>query len=99
MPPESIVIFASLSVTPCADGAFWFTAWFSSASVNTRETGVALLSRANVLIESARPSTGPDAKTRPGAVAAHTLVTTVAGSKAESASGGPDVTVMPDRTI
>src|SRR2546428_9112557 len=99
MPPASIVIFVSLRVTPCADVALRLTAWLSSASVNTSETGVALLSRANALTESARPSTGPDAKTRPGAVAAHMLVTTVDGSKADSANGGPDVTVMPDRTI
>src|SRR5207248_1952961 len=100
IPPPSILIFASLRVTPCvADGAFLSTTWFSSASVKTNETGVALLSRANVLTESARPSTGPDAKTRPGAVAAHTLVTTVDGSKAESVRGGPDFSVIPDRTI
>src|SRR2546428_8986458 len=95
-----MVIFASLRVTPCVvEGAFWFTAWFSSASVNTSETAVALLSRAKVLIESARPSTGPDAKTRPGAAAAQTLVTSVGGSNAESPSGGPGVRVRPVRTM
>src|SRR5439155_24368580 len=95
-----ILILASLRVTPCvADGAFLFTTWFSSSSVNTSETGVALLSRANVFTASAQPSTAPDAKTRPGAVAAHTLVTTVAGSNADSVSGEPAFRVMPDRPI
>src|SRR5256712_13419518 len=100
IPPPSILILASLRVTPCvADGAFLFTTWFSSSSVNTSETGVALLSRANVFTGSARPSTAPGAKSRPGAVAAHTLVTTVDGSNADSVSGGPAFRVMPDRTI
>src|SRR5207302_537533 len=94
-----MVIFASLRVTPCVDLPFWFTAWFNSASVNTSDTGLDLLSRAKVLIESPRPSTAPDAKTSPGAVAAQTLVTTVDGSKADSPSGGPGVTVMPPRNI
>src|SRR5256714_1893353 len=94
------MIFALLRVTPCvADGAFLFTASFSSASVNTSATGVALLSRAKVLMESARPSTGPVAKTRPGAAAAHTLVTRVGGSNVESPSGGPGVRVRPVRTM
>src|SRR2546428_3944193 len=92
-----MVILASLRVTPCVDLAF--TAWFNSASVNTSDTGVDLLSRAKVLIESARPSTGPEAKTSPGAVAAQTLVTTVDRSKGESPSGGPGVTVTPLRNI
>src|SRR4029077_10462036 len=100
MPPASIVIFALLSVTPCVgDGALLFTASFSSASVNTSETGVALLSLANALIDSARPSTGPGWTRRPGAAAAHTLVTRVGGSNAVSARGGPGVSVRPVRTM
>src|SRR5688572_133970 len=100
MPPESILIFASLRVTPyVAEVAFWFTAWLSSASVNTRDTRVALLSRAKVLTSSARPSTGPAANTRPGAAAAHTLVTRVGGSNTDSPSCAPVVSVMPVRTM
>src|SRR5207245_9788729 len=61
--------------------------------------GVALLSRAKVLIESARPSTGPAEKPRPVADAAHTLVTSAGGSNTEIASGGPGVIVRPVRTM
>src|SRR5438046_1200509 len=88
IPLASILIFASLRVTPCvAEGAFLFTTWLSSSSVNTSETGVALLSRANVFTASARPSTTPDAKTRAGAVAAPTLGPHLAGPSAGRASG------------
>src|SRR5688572_25241165 len=62
------------------------------------ETGAPLLSRENARTDSRRDSSAPVANTRPGAVAAQTLVTTVNSSNCESARGGPLVRLMPLRT-
>src|SRR3989442_13387671 len=55
------------------------------------------LARANVRTASSRVSSVPLAKVRPGAVAAHTLFTSVMSSNGESERDGPPVRVIPLR--